>query len=296
MGGRGGGHLSRPRATTRRLAELAAALQPASTAGKQVAFDDDADALPVVTVAELRQHNTARSCWIASGGRVYDLTAFAEQHPGGARALLRFGGTDATTALNEIHTPHIVRTFVSDYLIGTLEGEALAPLPPPLPARALPVSDFSHGALDAPFPHDRFEGTGLEAVRFQWAALDHLLRSDAPSDDALDTRFAHRQKSYIAALENWDRDWLHVGAPEQYVPQMNIRLQLFLALEEARPMVYVSDATLLGKSESVGGERGDSRAAQREVLGQMLEWLPRRYPTRFRKSPSLRDDNRVNRC
>ena len=278
--GRRGAQSSRCRAATRRLGSVVSALRPAVRAPGH-ASSAPVSGLPAFSWAEIARHNTARSCWIVSGGRVYDVTAFVERHPGGARALARFAGTDATTVLNEVHTPHIVRNFIADYLIGTVEGAELSPLPSEPPRDSLPISNFADGVLDAPFPHDRFEGTGVEAFRFQWAALDHLLRADTPSQDALDTRFAHRNKSYIAPLENWERDWLHIGQPEQYVPQMNIRLQLFRS-EESRPMVFVSDATLIGKSVSVGGPRGDSRPAQREVLGQILEWLPRRYPTRFR--------------
>ncbi len=240
---------------------------------------------PVFTLAEVAKHRSRQSAWVALYGEVYDFTPFLDQHPGGARGLLRHAGTDASDAFTELHTANVFAAFAPRYRIGRLvPGEQGASTPPAAQrASALPISNFADSALDSAFPHERFEGTGLEAFRFQWAALDQLVRADTPSQDALDTRFAHRQKSYIAPLENWERDWLHVGAPEQYVPQMKIRLQLFRE-EESRSMVYVSDATLIGKSVSVGGARGDSRPAQREVLGQMLEWLPRRYPTRFRKS------------
>lgn len=244
---------------------------------------------PVFTLAEVAKHRSRQSAWVALYGEVYDFTSFVDAHPGGARGLLRHAGTDASDAFTELHTPSIFAAFAPRYRIGRLEPREEGASSPtaPFPRAVLPISNFAHSALDAAFPHDRFEGTGLEAFRFQWAALDQLVRADTPSQDALDTRFAHRQKSYISPLENWERDWLHVGAPDQYVPQMKIRLQLFQK-EESRPMVYVSDATLIGKSVSVGADRGDSRAAQREVLGQILEWLPRRYPTRFRKSACVR--------
>lgn len=274
----------------RRLRSLTAALQPAAAKSWAKSVTDAPTeagaptllALTVISAAELARHNKASDCWIASGGRVFDLTAFAESHPGGARALVRFAGTDATDALNEIHTPAILRKFVQEFFIGVLEGaEHLAELQPPPPSEELPLAAFINGALDSAFPHSRFESTGLEAFRFQWAALEHLLRADeGPSQDALDTRFAHRQKSYVDTLDNYDRDWLHVGAPEHYVPQMNIRKQLLLS-EESKQMCYVSDADLIGSSVAVGGERGDSREAQREVLGQILAWLPIRYPRRF---------------
>ena len=37
--------------------------------------------LPVITLQELKQHNTESSLWTAIAGKVYDLTDFLEEHP-----------------------------------------------------------------------------------------------------------------------------------------------------------------------------------------------------------------------
>ncbi len=37
-----------------------------------------------VSVDEIAAHNTPDDLWIVVDGRVYDLTAFAPRHPGGA--------------------------------------------------------------------------------------------------------------------------------------------------------------------------------------------------------------------
>jgi len=36
-----------------------------------------------VTVANITKHATAEDCWILINGKVYDLTKFAPNHPGG---------------------------------------------------------------------------------------------------------------------------------------------------------------------------------------------------------------------
>lgn len=41
-----------------------------------------------VSLEELAQHNTAGSCWIAIEGKVYDVTTFLADHPGGAKTIL----------------------------------------------------------------------------------------------------------------------------------------------------------------------------------------------------------------
>jgi L-lactate dehydrogenase (cytochrome) len=42
----------------------------------------------LVSVEQLTQHNTKDNLWIAIDGNVYDMTEFAEEHPGGADSKL----------------------------------------------------------------------------------------------------------------------------------------------------------------------------------------------------------------
>ena len=37
--------------------------------------------MPVISVKELKTHTTEESLWTAIDGKVYDLTAFLEEHP-----------------------------------------------------------------------------------------------------------------------------------------------------------------------------------------------------------------------
>lgn len=48
------------------------------------------------TVCDVGLHNSEHDLWLHAHGRVYDVTAFVQQHPGGPRALLRHGGQDST--------------------------------------------------------------------------------------------------------------------------------------------------------------------------------------------------------
>jgi cytochrome b involved in lipid metabolism len=36
-----------------------------------------------ISIAEIDKHATADNCWIVVNGKVYDLTTFAPEHPGG---------------------------------------------------------------------------------------------------------------------------------------------------------------------------------------------------------------------
>ncbi|KAE8422230.1 FMN-dependent dehydrogenase-domain-containing protein [Aspergillus pseudocaelatus] len=64
-------------------------------------------------------HNTENSCWIALYGKVYDVTHLLSSHPGGAQAILRLSGRDATDDFDPIH-PSDTLASLQPALIGSL--------------------------------------------------------------------------------------------------------------------------------------------------------------------------------
>jgi len=88
-------------------------LESAYSAGESAA-DDSASPAEVTpapnpskptgyTSAEVAQHSEASSCWTTIEGKVYDLTGWIKQHPGGSRAILSLCGTDGTEAFTRQH-------------------------------------------------------------------------------------------------------------------------------------------------------------------------------------------------
>jgi cytochrome b involved in lipid metabolism len=67
---------------------------------------------PVLTVSmeELASHNTTADCWVALHGDVYDLTAYAPIHEGGAISITSLAGRDGTDLFDVYHTPHQLLT------------------------------------------------------------------------------------------------------------------------------------------------------------------------------------------
>jgi cytochrome b involved in lipid metabolism len=51
---------------------------------------------------EVSKHNSAASLWIVIDSEVYNLTAFADLHPGGVHVLLDLAGKDATEEVSLI--------------------------------------------------------------------------------------------------------------------------------------------------------------------------------------------------
>ncbi|MFN8097908.1 MAG: cytochrome b5-like heme/steroid binding domain-containing protein [Dermatophilaceae bacterium] len=56
-----------------------------------------------LTMAEVATHNSTSSCWAAISGKVYDLTDWIGEHPGGPDRIEALCGTDATSAFDAQH-------------------------------------------------------------------------------------------------------------------------------------------------------------------------------------------------
>lgn len=62
--------------------------------------------MPKYTLGEVALHNKNEDCWIIYDDKVYDVSHF--EHPGGAEAIKRNAGKDATKAMDEVkaHIAH----------------------------------------------------------------------------------------------------------------------------------------------------------------------------------------------
>lgn len=79
----------------------------------------DAD-LPEVSLAQVAWHDHINDCWVVVYDRVYDLTDFLWQHPGGEEVLLDHAGRDATLAFAGIGHGPVVLASLRPYLVGRL--------------------------------------------------------------------------------------------------------------------------------------------------------------------------------
>lgn len=61
------------------------------------------------TMAEVKKHATAQSCWMVIEGRVYDVTPYLNAHPTDPKVLLAWCGKEATqgwASKGEAHKSH----------------------------------------------------------------------------------------------------------------------------------------------------------------------------------------------
>ncbi|KAF8161327.1 FMN-dependent dehydrogenase-domain-containing protein [Crassisporium funariophilum] len=64
----------------------------------------------VLSGQEVAKHNSRESCWIIVHGKVYDVTEFLDEHPGGSKIILKYAGKDATQEYDPIHPPDAITT------------------------------------------------------------------------------------------------------------------------------------------------------------------------------------------
>ncbi|KDN34321.1 hypothetical protein RSAG8_12586, partial [Rhizoctonia solani AG-8 WAC10335] len=62
----------------------------------------------MLSAQQVAAHDTPGSCWIIVSGKVYDVTEFLFEHPGGSAILLKHAGKDATAAYEVAHGPEII--------------------------------------------------------------------------------------------------------------------------------------------------------------------------------------------
>lgn len=67
-----------------------------------------AEAAGLVSYEEIAKHATGDDCWIVVNGRIYDVTNFLEDHPGGKAVIEQVAGKDGTDAFLEAHPEDII--------------------------------------------------------------------------------------------------------------------------------------------------------------------------------------------
>ncbi|EEH22455.1 hypothetical protein PABG_04666 [Paracoccidioides brasiliensis Pb03] len=77
------------------------------------------------TSAEVAQHNTAdNGIYIIIDSSVYDVTQFADEHPGGAKILKRVGGKDASKQFWKYHNESVLKKYGGKLKIGEVKEAA----------------------------------------------------------------------------------------------------------------------------------------------------------------------------
>ena len=77
-----------------------------------------------ISAEEVKKHNKVDDLWIIIDKKVYDVTEYAEEHPGGVAAIAKNAGGDASKGFRGPQHPSRVFDIVDDYMIGVLEEKS----------------------------------------------------------------------------------------------------------------------------------------------------------------------------
>ncbi|XP_069114184.1 cytochrome b5-like [Argopecten irradians] len=72
------------------------------------------------SLKEVADHCDTQSCWIVLHDKIYDVTRFLHEHPGGMEILLEHAGRDATLDFEEKGHSREAYTLLQDLCIGEL--------------------------------------------------------------------------------------------------------------------------------------------------------------------------------
>lgn len=70
---------------------------------------------------EASEHNSAGDCWVVIAGKVYDVSSYLEDHPGGDDVLLEVTGKDATDEFEDAGHSKSARELMESFFVGELD-------------------------------------------------------------------------------------------------------------------------------------------------------------------------------
>ncbi|KIY45039.1 oxidoreductase [Fistulina hepatica ATCC 64428] len=124
----------------------------------------------IYTEKDVAAHNSAGSCWVSRGGKIYDVTAFLVDHPGGDDIVLQHAGQavdDVMRDPEEHEHSEAAYDILAEYMIGKL-GTAETIIDENWEA----TDDFhpENTEVDKDFEHNQFLDLRKPLIRQMWEA------------------------------------------------------------------------------------------------------------------------------
>ncbi|XP_042196183.1 cytochrome b5 [Callorhinchus milii] len=86
----------------------------------KVICNDDSP-VKYLTLEDVKCHNSCTSTWLVIHDKVYDVTKFLDEHPGGEEVLFEQAGGDATESFEDVGHSSDAREMLTQYCIAELD-------------------------------------------------------------------------------------------------------------------------------------------------------------------------------
>ncbi|XP_024995770.1 cytochrome b5-like [Cynara cardunculus var. scolymus] len=75
----------------------------------------------LLSLEEVSKHDSKTDCWLIISGKVYDITPFLDDHPGGDEVLVLATKKDATEDFEDVGHSQNARNMLTEYYVGDID-------------------------------------------------------------------------------------------------------------------------------------------------------------------------------
>ncbi|CAG8733438.1 5824_t:CDS:1 [Dentiscutata erythropus] len=208
--------------------------------------------MTLISAEEVAKHNTYQDCWVIIYDKVYNLSKFLPEHPGGVGVILEQAGKDSTIVFGRIHPQGIIQQYLPpDACLGLVDPATIIETSKP------EIEQRREAIKNKPHLTEILNLYDFEAVASQILTKETYAFYSCAADDEISYRENHNAFHRIWLRPRVMRDVTHIDISTK-----------ILGYHSSFPL-FISP-TALGKLAHPLGEVVLTRAAHSHGIIQMV--------------------------